>query len=138
MTYVFRNIKDGDIEELLKSSTENGKIDEEVIRDSVEIKVLEYNKKPIMAIGRIDYPTDDLIMTTGVWGMFSTDIKKHTKAAVKFCKDLIFDRVGYKFLVLIDENNEKFIRFVDFFGFKRTKFVEEKLGTVYHLYVKET
>ena len=44
MTYVFRNIKDGDIEELLKSSTENGKIDEEVIRDSVEIKVLEYNK----------------------------------------------------------------------------------------------
>lgn len=136
--YKFRNVKDGDIEQLLNTSTENGKVDKEVIEQSVEIMVLEYNKKPIMAIGRIDYPSGDLIMVTGVWGIFSTDIKKHTKAAVKFCKDLIFDRVGYKFLVLIDENNEKFVRFVKFFGFERTKYVEEKLGTVYHLYVKET
>ena len=138
MMYKFRNVKDGDIEQLLNTSTENGKVDKEVIEQSVEIMVLEYNKKPIMAIGRIDYPSGDLIMVTGVWGIFSTDIKKHTKAAVKFCKDLIFDRVGYKFLVLIDENNEKFVRFVKFFGFERTKYVEEKLGTVYHLYVKET
>lgn len=138
MRYVFRNVRDGDLEKLLAKSTENGKIDEETIRNSVETKVMECDGEPIMMIGRVEYPTGDLIMTTGVWAIVSKDIKKHTKRAVQFCKDLIFDRIGFKFLVLIDENNKNFVRFVEFFGFKRTNFVEEKLGTVYHLYVKET
>lgn len=138
MRYVFRNAKDGDLEKLLASSTENGKIDEETIRTSVEIKVMECDSEPIMMIGRVEYPTGDLIMTTGVWAIVSNDINRHTKKAVQFCKDLIFDRIGFKFLVLIDESNEKFVRFVEFFGFKRTNYVEEKLGTVYHLYIKDT
>jgi hypothetical protein len=138
MKYTFRNVKDGDLEKLLASSTENGKIDEETIQASVETKVLECDGEPIMMVGRVEYPTGDLIMTTGVWAIVSKDIRKHTKKVVQFCKDLIFDRIGFKFLVLIDENNKKFVRFVEFFGFKRTNFVEEKLGTVYHLYVKET
>ena len=138
MTYVLRNIKDGDLEILLKDSTENGKVDTNVIKDSVEIKVMECNGLPIMMLGRVEYPTADLVLTTGVWGIFSKDIDKHAKSAVKFCKDLIFDRAGFKFMVLIDEGDEKFIRFVEFFGFHRTKFVEEKQGRVYHLYVKET
>lgn len=138
MTYTFRNAKPEDFDELLKNSTENGKVDEEVIRDSVEIKVMLCDDEPIMMIGRVEYPNGELVMTTGVWAIVSKDINKHTKQAVKFCKDLFFDRVGFKFLVLIDENEPKFVRFVEFFGFKRTNFVEEKLGTLYHLYIKDT
>lgn len=138
MKYNFRNATPEDLERLLAVSTENGKVDPEVIRDSVEIKLMEADDEPVMAIGRIEYPGPDLIMSTGVWAIVSKDIKKHTRAAVRFCKDLIFDRIGFDFYVLIDESNEKFVRFVEFFGFKRTKFVEEKLGTVYHLYIKET
>lgn len=138
MRYTFRNARPEDLEELLKNSTENGKVDEEVIRDSVEVKVMLYDDEPIMMIGRIEYPNGELVMTTGVWAIVSNNINKHTKQAVQFCKDLFFDRVGFKFLVLIDENNPKFVRFVEFFGFKRTNFVEEKLGTLYHLYIKDT
>ena len=138
MKYVFRNVRQGDLEKLLAVSTENGKVDEETIRQSVEIRVMEYDGEPLMMIGRIEYPTGDLIMTTGVWAIVSKNIGRHTKKAVQFCKDLIFNRIGFKFLVLIDENNKKFVRFAEFFGFQRTNFVEEKLGTVYHLYVKET
>jgi hypothetical protein len=138
MKYVFRNARPEDFEKLLAASTENGKVDEEVIRTSVETKVMECDGEPIMMIGRIEYPTGDLIMTTGVWAIVSKDIGRHTRKAVQFCKDLIFDRIGFKFLVLIDETNPKFARFAEFFGFQRTNFVEEKLGTVYHLYIKET
>ena len=138
MKYVFRGVQDGDLEKLLAKSTENGKIDDDVIKQSVEIKVMEYDGEPIIMIGRIEYPTGDLIMTTGVWAIVSKDIKKHTKRVIQFCRDLIFDRVGFKFLVLIDESDPKFARFAEFFGFKRTNFVEEKLGTLYHLYIKET
>ena len=138
MTYAFRNAIPEDFDKLLKNSTENGKVDNEVIRDSVEIKVMTCDDEPIMMVGRIEYPKGDLIMATGVWAIVSKDIKKHTKQAIRFCKDLIFDRIGFRFLVLIDENNKKFVRFVEFFGFKRTNFVEEKLGTLYHLYIKDT
>lgn len=138
MKYAFRNVMPGDLERLIANSTENGKVDEEMLRSSVEIKVMECDGEPIMMIGRIDYPTGDLIMTTGVWAIVSKDIKKHTKKAVQFCKDLIFDRIGFKFLVLIDENDKKFARFAEFFGFQRTNYVEEKSGTVYHVYIKET
>lgn len=138
MRYTFRNARPEDLEELLKNSTENGKVDEEVIRDSVEVKVMLCDDEPIMMIGRIEYPNGELVMTTGVWAIVSKNIKKHTKQAVQFCKDLFFDRVGFRFLVLIDESNPTFVRFVEFFGFKRTNFVEEKLGTLYHLYIKDT
>lgn len=138
MKYVFRSIRPGDLEKLLVSSTENGKVDDETIRNSVEIKVMECDGEPIMMVGRVEYPSGDLIMTTGVWAIVSNNIEKHTKRAVQFCKDLIFDRIGFKFIVLIDESNPKFSRFAEFFGFTRTNFVEEKQGTVYHLYIKET
>ena len=138
MKYVFRNARPEDFDKLLAASTENGKVDQETIQASVEIKVMECDGEPIMMIGRVEYPTGDLIMTTGVWAIVSKDIKKHTKKVVQFCKDLIFDRIGFKFLVLIDENDKRFSRFVEFFGFQRTNYVEEKLGTLYHLYIKET
>lgn len=137
MTCTFRKARPEDFPILLENSTENGKVDQRVIDDSVDIRVMECDGVPIMAIGAITYPGEDMIDTLGIWGIFSKDIKKHTKQAVKFCKDLIFDRVGTKFIVLIDERHPEFIRFVEFFGFRSTKVVEENGGTLYYLYEKE-
>lgn len=137
MTCTFRKARPEDFPILLENSTENGKVDQRVIDDSVDIRVMECDGVPIMAIGAITYPGEDMIDTLGIWGIFSKDIKKHTKQAVKFCKDLIFDRVGTKFIVLIDERHPEFIRFVKFFGFRSTKVVEENGGTLYYLYEKE-
>jgi len=137
MTCTFRKARPEDFPILLENSTENGKVDQRVIDDSVDIRVMECDGVPIMAIGAITYPGEDMIDTLGIWGIFSKDIKKHTKQAVRFCKDLIFDRVGTKFIVLIDERHPEFIRFVEFFGFRSTKVVEENGGTLYYLYEKE-
>jgi len=137
MTSTFRRATMDDIAKLLKNSTENGKVDEDVIADSDEIRVMECDGEPIMVIGCVRYDRDDLLDMLGVWGIFSRDIKKHTKEAVMFCNDLIFSRVGTKFVVLIDESVPMFRRFVEFFGFKRTKVVEEKFGKMYYVYVKE-
>lgn len=136
MMYTFRRAVPSDIEKIKNNSTENGKVDDNAIKNSDEIRVMECDGEPVMVIGCIRYPGEEMIDTLGVWGIFSKDIKKHTKEAVKFCKDLIFSRVGTKFVVLIDESNPTFSRFVKFFGFQRTKIVEENEGTVYHLYVK--
>lgn len=137
MTCVFRNARPEDFEIIRKDSTENGKIDPRMIKDSCEIRVMECDGEPVMAIGYIKYDGDDYVDYMGVWGMFSNAIKGHTKEAVRFCKDLMFSRVGMKFVVLIDETNPVFKRFVEFFGFKRTKVIEEWHGVVYHIYVKE-
>ena len=137
MTCVFRNAIPGDFDVLIKDSTENGKIDRQAIEDSCEIRVMECDGVPVMAIGYIKYDGDDYVDYMGVWGLFSKKIKNHVKEAVKFVKDLIISRVGMKMVVLIDEKNPVFKRFVEFFGFQRTKVVEEWHGVVYHLYVKE-
>lgn len=136
MTCTFRRGTPEDVEFLVQNSTENGKIDRITVERSDEIRVMACDGVPVMAIGCVRYDGDALTDTLGVWGVFSKDIKNHTRDAVKFCKDLIFSRVGTKFVVLIDEGNPVFRRFVEFFGFKRTKVVEESGGTVYHVYVK--
>lgn len=137
MTCVFRNARPEDFEIIRQNSTENGKIDQRAIDDSCEIRVMECDGEPVVAIGYIKYDDNDYVDYMGVWGMFSKNVKGHVKEAVKFCKDLIFSRVGMKFVVLIDERNPVFKRFVEFFGFQRTKVVEEWHGTLYHIYVKE-
>ena len=136
MTCVFRRAVPSDIEKIKGNTTENVKVDDNTIKHSDEIRVMLCDDEPVMVIGCVRYPGEEMIDTLGVWGIFSKDIKKHTKDAVRFCKDLIFSRVGTKFVVLIDETNPTFSRFVEFFGFQRTKVVEEYNGTVYHLYVK--
>lgn len=137
MTCVFRKAIPEDFDILIQNSTENGKISRQVIKDSSDIRVMEYDGVPIMAIGYITYDGDYYVDYMGVWGIFSKDIKNHVKEAVKFCKDLMFNRNGVKYVVLIDESNPVFKRFVEFFGFQRTKVVEESNGTLYHVYVKE-
>ena len=133
---VFRRAKPEDFDVLVQDSTENNKIDRRVIADSVEIRVMECDGEPIMAIGYIIYDGDEYIDYMGVWGIFSKKIKCYTREAVMFCKDLLEHRAG-KLVVMIDERNPVFKRFVEFFGFQRTKIVEEWHGVVYHLYVKE-
>lgn len=137
MTCRFRNAVPEDFPILIQDSTENGKIDQRAIDDSVEIRVMECDGVPVMAIGYIKYDGDDFVDYMGIWGIFSNKIKTHVREAVQFCKDLIFSRAGMKFVVLIDERNPVFKRFVEFFGFERTKVVEEWHGIVYHIYVKE-
>lgn len=137
MTCVFRNARPEDFEKLIKDSTENGKIDQRAIDESCEIRVMECDGEPVIAIGYIKYDGDEYVDYMGVWGIFSKKIKGHVKEAVQFIKDLMFSRVGTKFVVLIDERNPVFKRFVEFFGFQRTKVVEEWHRVVYHLYVKE-
>ena len=137
MTCMFRNAVPEDFPIILKESTENGKIDQHAIDNSVEIRVMECDGEPIMAIGYIRSDGDEYVDYMGVWGMFSKKIKGHVKEAVQFCKDLMMTRVGMKMLVLIDESNPVFKRFVEFFGFQRTKIVEECQGIVYYVYVKE-
>ena len=137
MTCRFRNAVPSDITKLLTNSTENGKVDFDIIDKSDEIRVMVCDEEPIMAIGCVRYEMAELVDTLGVWGIFSKEIKNHTREAVQFCKDLIFSRVATKYVVLIDERNPVFKRFVEFFGFKRTKVVEEKDGMMYHVYVKE-
>jgi hypothetical protein len=137
MKYVFRAARPSDFPLILADSTENGKVDQSVIDGSDEIRVMECDGQPIMAIGCITYKTGVYEDMLGVWAVIHKDVKKHVRAAVRFCDDLIFSRVATKFVVLIDETNPKFKRFVEFFGFQRTKVVERHGETVYHIYVKE-
>lgn len=137
MTCVFRNARPEDFEIIRQNSTENGKIDQRAIDESCEIRVMECDGEPIVAIGYVRYDADDYIDYMGVWGIFSKKVKGHVKEVVQFCRDLIFSRTGMKMIVLIDERVPMFKRFVEFFGFKRTKVVEEWHGVVYHLYEKE-
>jgi len=137
MTCKFRRAVWSDFETLLKDSTEGGKFDRKVFEESVDIRTLECDGVPVMAIGAYAYGEEDLRDILGVWAVVSKKIKGHVKEAVQFCKDLMFSRVNTKFLALIDERNPAFKRFVEFFGFQRTKIVEEDNGVVYHVYVKE-
>jgi hypothetical protein len=134
---VFRNARPEDFEILSQNSTENGKIDRNAINNSCEIRVMECDGEPVVAIGYIKYDGDEYVDYMGVWGMFSKGVKGHVKEAVQFIKDLMMTRVGMKMVVLIDETNPVFKRFVEFFGFQKTKVVEEWHETVYHVYVKE-
>ena len=137
MTCVFRNARPEDFDVLMQNSTENGKIDRNAIENSCEIRVMECDGEPVVAIGYIRYDGDEYIDCMGVWGMFSKGVKGHVKEAVQFIKDLMMTRVGMKMIVLIDERNPVFKRFVEFFGFQRTKIVEECGNTLYYVYIKE-
>ena len=137
MTCVFRKAIPEDFDILIQNSTENGKVDRKAIEESIDIRVMECDGEPVVAIGYIKYDGDEYVDYMGVWGIFSKKVKGHVKELVKFCKDLMFNRNGVKYVVLIDESNPVFKRFVEFFGFQRTKVVEESNGTLYHVYVKE-
>lgn len=137
MRYEFRKARADDFPILLKNSTENGKVNQEIIDTSDEIRVMACDGVPILAIGCVTYNTGTDENMIGVWAIVSKDIKKHAKRAVIFLEDLMFSRVATKFVVLIDESKPVFIKFVQHFGFKRTKVVEECDGTLYHVYVKE-
>lgn len=134
--YVVRNATLEDVQSILPYTTETGKVDMNSIRQSDEVKVFIYNDRPLMILGLAHYPTGTDDTLVAVWGLFNREVEKHTRRVVQTCKDLIFDRVGYTFVVLIDESVDKYSRFAKFFGFIRTKDVEEIGGKLYRYYVK--
>lgn len=138
MKYTVRVATEEDIQRILPYTTENAKVDWSVVKQSDELLVFCYGDEPQMVLGLVYYPTGTYITTAALWGLFRTSIDKHTPALVRLCKDLLFERVGFKFIAMVDANEKKFARFAEFFGFERTKELAELHGKVYHYYIKET
>lgn len=136
MKYTVRKATLDDIRALIPYSTEGGKITTETLNTTDDTRVFLYGDKPLMILGIEYWPGSDEVITAGLWGLFSKDANKHTKQLVRTCKDLIFDRVGFVYFALIDENKKKFVRFAEFFGFERTEMVERINEMVYRIYVK--
>lgn len=136
--YTIRKSELDDIKKIAPYMTESGKTDSLTLATTDEAKTFLYNDKPLMILGLEYLPSAGDDIEVGLWGMFSRDISKHTKHLVRACKDLLFDRVGFCFYVLIDETNPVFVRFAKFFGFERTEVVERIEQKLYHMYVKRT
>lgn len=136
MKYSVRQATIDDINKLRKVSTENGKVDMHIVSKSEEMRCFLCDGEPLMVLGLVDHPTGTEEKVVALWGMINKGVNKHTKALVRVCKDLLFNRVGYTFVCYIDESNRKFKRFVCFFGFEPTKYVEEFDGKLYRFYIK--
>lgn len=136
MKYTVRRAVPSDFTKIIGFKTEGGKVDETVIAQSEEIRTFLCDDEPIMILGLVDFPSARYEKIVGLWGLFNKGISKHTKYVVKTCKDLLFDRVGYTFIALIDEDEKKFKRFVEFFGFRPTKEIEKYEEKVYRCYIK--
>ena len=136
MKYTVRRATIDDINKIKKNTTENGKVDMHVVKQSEEMRCFLYEDEPLMILGLVDFPSDSYEKSVALWGLFNKNVKKHTKYLVKTCKDLLFDRVGYTFVCYIDEENNTFKRFATFFGFKPSKYVEEFNEKLYRFYVK--
>lgn len=138
MRYIVRKSEIDDIKKIAPYLTESGKTDSFTLATTDEAKTFLYDDKPLMILGIEYLPSGEDEIEVAMWGMFNRDISKHTKYLVKTCKDLLFDRVGFCFYVLIDELNPVFVRFAKFFGFERTEVVERIEEKLYHMYVKRT
>lgn len=136
MKYTVRLATIDDINKIKKNTTENGKVDMRVVKQSEEMRCFLYEDEPLMILGLVDFPSDSYDKSVALWGLFNKNVKKHTKYLVKTCKDLLFDRVGYTFVCYIDEENNTFKRFATFFGFEPSKYVEEFNEKLYRFYVK--
>lgn len=136
MIYTVRKATIDDINIVKKNSTEEGKVDKNVIERSEEMRCFLCDDEPLMVLGLVDYPTGSDEKAVALWGILSKDINKHTKYLVKTCKDLLLDRLGYTFVCYIDEESWTFKRFATFFGFKPTKYVEDFNGKLYRFYIK--
>lgn len=137
MRYTVGLATEDDIKKILPYTTENAKVDWQVVRDSNETRAFFCDGEPIMILGLLNMPSGDDIVTAAIWGLFHQDVRKHAVPLVRVCQDLLFTRVGYKFVVFIDESELRFKRFAQFFGFVPTKELAELDGKLYRYYVKE-
>lgn len=138
MRYTIRKSELDDVKKLAPYMTESGKTDSFTLATTDEAKTFLCDDKPLMILGLEYLPSAGEEIQVGMWGMFSRDVSKHVKPLVRACKDLLFDRVGFCFFVLIDEQNPVFVRFATFFGFQRTEIVERIEQKLYHMYMKRT
>lgn len=136
MKYSVRNATLDDINAIKGLTTEGGKVDMSVVRQSEEMRCFLCGEVPLMVLGLVNHPTGTDDKCVALWGLFDKTVNKHTKALVKACQDMILDRVGYTFVCYIDDENPKFKRFATFFGFKPTKYVEKFEGKLYRFYMK--
>lgn len=137
--YTVRKAKQEDIE-YIRGRTTEGKVDDSVIRESSETRALLYKDTPIVLVGAVEYPTGNERVLLSLWGLFDKSIEKntrHTFKVVRFIKDLITDRVGVTFVVLIDESEPKYVRWITYLGFSRTEHIEMLGRKKYHIYIKE-
>lgn len=136
MRYTVRPATIEDIETIRMSTTENGKVDMSVVKQSEEMRCFLCDGKPLMILGLVNHPTGTEEKRVALWGLFAKGINKHTKTLVRACYDMLFDRAGYTFVCYIDESNAKFKRFATFFGFEPLKYVEKFEGKLYRFYIK--
>lgn len=135
MSYKIRKATLDDIVKILPYSTEDGKTDKETLATTDEAKVILFGDQPLAIIGLEYLPGGTDEIEVGIWGLFNRDIEKHTKYIVNACRELIFQRVGFCFYALIDEDVPKFVRFAKFFGFERTECVERIEKKLYRMYM---
>ena len=138
MKYTVGLATEEDIKRILPYTTENAKVDWQVIRDSNETRVFFCDGEPIMILGLVYMPSSDDVVTAALWGLFREDVHKHSLPLVRVCKDLLFTRVGYRFVVFVDEDESKFKRFAQYFGFVPTKDLAELDGKLYRYYIQES
>lgn len=138
MKYQVRKTTLDDIHKIMPYISESGKVESDCLAETDESKVFLVDGTPMMIISLTYLPGGRDDVEVGIWGLFHKDLYKHTKQLVRVCNDLLFDRAGFVFYALIDENVPKFIRFAKFFGFVRTEIVERHDRKLYHMYVKRT
>ena len=138
MKYTVGLATEEDIQRILPYTTENSKVDWKVVRESHEVRVFLCDGEPIMVLGLMEMPSADDVNTAAVWGLFRYDVHKHVLPLVRVTKDLMFTRVGYRFVVFVDDAEPKFKRYAEFLGFKPTKELANLGGKVYRYYIKES
>lgn len=105
-----------------------------------KIDKLTCNGSTVMMLGRRkiefdEYPGKPFVLVCGV---FSKDIKKHTRALLKFGYDYLDGIQKYPLIALAEQKNEVYNRFLKKFGFIFANCVETnpENGIIYNVYVR--
>lgn len=125
------DIKDSDFEEfkeICKVSLEPG---EPVNCEDYEFHKLVYGDKVICMLG---LATDD--KKTYMVGTFTDLAKTHLRTLVEVGRAFLFSISSLPVEVIIEDNNKKFKRFAEFFGFKKTLAQQAVNDIMYTTYVK--
>lgn len=120
-------------------TTESSKVDYSALH-LCKIEKLTHNGETVMMLGRRDiefddYPGNPFVLVCGV---FSKDVKRHTRALLQFGYDYLDSIQEYPLIALAEKDNEVYNRFLKKFGFIFANYVEKNLGDdiVYNVYVR--
>lgn len=120
-------------------TTESSKADYSALH-LCKIEKLTHNGETVMMLGHRniefdDYPGKPFVLVCGV---FSKEIKRHTRALLQFGYDYLDSIQEYPLIALAEKDNEVYNRFLKKFGFVFANYVEKNLGDdiVYNVYVR--